>query len=66
MGMLVGKNHLGLVIEVGDTAIINDVLLKDGGKGRINNEGLDDDPYIESTPDNVMNYLNIEKGMNHA
>ena len=24
----------------------------------INNEGTDDDPYIESTPDNMVKYLN--------
>ena len=24
----------------------------------INNEGTDDDPYIESTPDNMIKYLN--------
>ena len=23
----------------------------------INNEGLDDDPYVESTPKNVVDYL---------
>ena len=60
MGMLVGKNHLGFgnrsqrymaIIYVG-------TIERWWQEPGINNEGLDDDPYIESTPDNVMNYLN--------
>ena len=26
-------------------------------ESKINNEGTDDDPYIESTPDNMIKYL---------
>ena len=60
MGMLVGKNHLGFGNRSWRyMAIINDNTIERWWQEPgINNEGLDDDPYIESTPDNVMNYLN--------
>ena len=60
MGMLIGKNHLGFGMRSWRyMAIINDgVIERWGQEPGINNEGLDDDPYVESTPDNVMNYLN--------
>ena len=60
MGMLVGKNHLGFGNRSWRyMAIINDgVIERWWQEPGINNEGLDDDPYIESTPENVMNYLN--------
>ena len=60
MGMLVGKNHLGFGNRSWRyMAIINDSTIERWWQEPgINNEGLDDDPYIESTPDNVMNYLN--------
>ena len=59
MGMLIGKNHLGFGMRSWRyMAIINDgVIERWWQEPGINNEGLDDDPYIESTPDNVMNYL---------
>ena len=39
-------------------AVINDgVVEKWWQEPGINNEGLDDDPYIESTPKNVVDYL---------
>ena len=34
-------------------------LLRNGGKKHINNEGLDDGPYVESTTKNVVDYLRI-------
>ena len=60
MGMLIGKNHLGFGMRSWRyMAIINDgVIERWWQEPGINNEGLDDDPYIESTPENVMNYLN--------
>ena len=59
MGMLVGKNHLGF----GNRSwrymcvINNGEIEKWWQEPGINNEGLDDDPYIESTPDNMIKYL---------
>ena len=60
MGQLIGKNHLGFGMRSWRyMAIINDgVIERWWQEPGINNEGLDDDPYIESTPENVMNYLN--------
>jgi peroxiredoxin len=60
MGMLIGKNHLGF----GNRSwrymcVINDnTIEKWWQEPGINNEGTDDDPYIESTPDNMVKYLN--------
>ena len=60
MGMLIGKNHLGFGMRSWRyMAIINDgVIERWWQEPGINNEGLDDDPYIESTPDNIIKYLN--------
>ena len=60
MGMLVGKNHLGFGNRSWRyMAIINDNTIERWWQEPgINNEGLDDDPYIESTPDNIIKYLN--------
>ena len=60
MGMLVGKNHLGFGNRSWRyMAIINDGTIERWWQEPgINNEGLDDDPYVESTPDNVIKYLN--------
>ena len=59
MGMLIGKNHLGVGMRSGRyMAVINDgVVEKWWQEPGINNEGLDDDPYVESTPKNVIDYL---------
>ena len=39
-------------------AVINNgVVEKFWQEPGINNEGKDDDPYVESTPENVMEYL---------
>ena len=59
MGMLIGKNHLGF----GNRSwrymmVVNDgVVEKWWQEPGINNEGTDDDPYVESTPDNMIKYL---------
>ena len=59
MGMLIGKNHLGFgmrswrYMAVIDNGVVEEWWQEPG----INNEGLDDDPYIESTPENMVDYL---------
>ena len=60
MGMLIGKNHLGFGMRSWRyAAIVNDgVVEKIFEEPGFNNFSDDDDPYIESTPENVMNYLN--------
>lgn len=59
MGMLIGKNHLGFGNRSWRyMAVINNgVVEKFWQEPGINNEGKDDDPYVESTPENVMEYL---------
>ena len=59
MGMLLGKSHLGFGMRSWRyMAVINDgVIEKWWQEPGINNEGLDDDPYVESTPKNVVDYL---------
>ena len=59
MGMLIGKNHLGFGNRSWRyMAIVNDgVVEKWWQEPGINNDGVDDDPYIESTPENCMEYL---------
>ena len=59
MGMLIGKNHLGFGMRSWRyMAIINDgVVEKWWQEPGINNDGADDDPYIESTPQNCIDFL---------
>ena len=59
MGMLIGKNHLGFGNRSWRfMAIINDgVVEKWWQEPSINNDGTDEDPYIESTPENCLEYL---------
>ena len=59
MGMLVGKNHLGFGNRSWRyMAVINDgVIERWWQEPGINNEGLDDDPYVATTPNNVIDYL---------
>lgn len=63
MGMLIGKNHRGFGNRSWRyMAVINDgVVEKWWQEPGINNDGNDDDPYIETTPENMMEYLNIAK-----
>ena len=60
MGMLIGKNKQGFGMRSWRyAAIVNDgVVEKIFEEPGFNNFSDDDDPYIESTPENVMNYLN--------
>ena len=61
MGMLIGKNHLGF----GNRSWRYMAVVKDGVVEKwwqepgINNEGTDDDPYVESTPENMIDYLKV-------
>ena len=59
MGMLIGKNHLGFGLRSWRymTVINDNTIEKWWQEPGINNEGIDDDPYIESTPDNMVKYL---------
>ena len=59
MGMLIGKNHLGFGMRSWRyMAVINDgVIEKWWQEPGINNNGEDDDPYIETTPENCCSYL---------
>ena len=59
MGMLVGKNHLGFGNRSWRyMAVINDCVIERWWQEPgINNEGLDDDPYVESTPEHMDIYL---------
>jgi len=59
MGMLIGKNHLGFGMRSWRyMAIIKDgIVEKWWQEPGINNDGSDDDPYIETTPENCISYL---------
>ena len=59
MGMLIGKNHLGFGMRSWRymAVIINGVIEKWWQEPGINNDGSDDDPYIETTPENCISYL---------
>ena len=63
MGMLVCKNHLGFGSRSWRYAMIVDNgviewIAEEPGK---NDEGLDDDPYGETTPEAVLDYFNMLK-----
>ena len=59
MGMLIGKNHLGFGMRSWRymAIIIDGVVEKWWQEPGINNEGIDDDPYVETTPENCLQYL---------
>ena len=63
MGMLISKDHDGFGQRSWRyMAIINDgVVEKWWQEPGINNSGSDDDPYIETTPENSINYLSASK-----
>ena len=59
MGMLIDKSHLGFGERSWRyAAVINDGVVEQWFEepGR-NNDGSDEDPYGETSPENVMNYL---------
>ena len=59
MGMLIGKNHLGFGFRSWRYMCIlnNGVVEKWWQEPGINNDGSDDDPYEETTPENCVGYL---------
>ena len=59
MGMLIGKNHLGFGMRSWRyMCVINDGKIEHWRQEPgINNDGSDDDPYVETTPENMMSYL---------
>ena len=59
MGMLVGKNHLGFGLRSWRYMCVlnNGVVEKWWQEPGINNDGLDDDPYEQTTPENCIDYL---------
>ena len=63
MGMLIGKNHLGFGNRSWRyMAVINDGVVEAWWQEPgINNDGSDDDPYVESTPENMLKYLQENK-----
>ena len=63
MGMLISKDHLGFGNRSWRyMAVINDgIVEKWWQEPGINNLGSDDDPYVETTPENTINYLSESK-----
>ena len=63
MGMLIAKDHNGF----GQRSWRYMAIIKDGiiekwwQEPGINNSGSDDDPYLETTPENSINYLSSAK-----
>ena len=59
MGMLIDKDHLGFgqrswrYAAVIDDGVVRAMLVEPG----INDDGSDDDPYVESTPDKVLEWM---------
>ena len=68
MGMLIGKNHLGFGLRSWRymTVINDNTIEKWWQEPGINNEGTDDDPYIESTPENMIKYLESSSNSTEA
>ena len=63
MGMLISKDHDGFGQRSWRyMAVIYDCIAeKWGQEPGINNSGSDDDPYIETTPENTLKYLSVSK-----
>lgn len=59
MGMLINKDHLGFGFRSWRYAmVVNDrVIEKWFEEPGINDEGLDDDPYVATTPEAMLDYL---------
>jgi peroxiredoxin len=59
LGMLIGKNHLGFGLRSWRfMCIVNDGVVEQWWQEPgINNDGDDDDPYEQSTPENCLQYL---------
>ena len=63
MGMLIGKNHVGFGMRSWRyMAVINDGVVEQWWQEPgINNEGSDADPYGQTTPENMMDYLDTDE-----
>ncbi len=63
MGMLVGKNHVGFGNRSWRyMAVINDGIVEQWWQEPgINNEGSDSDPYGQTTPENMIDYLDRDE-----
>ena len=59
MGMLIGKNHLGFGNRSWRYMCVlnNGIIEKWWQEPGINNDGSDDDPYEQTTPENMVDYL---------
>lgn len=63
MGMLIKKDHLGF----GDRSWRYAMIVDDGvvsawfEEPGINDEGIDDDPYVESTPEKLLEWLSADQ-----
>lgn len=59
LGMLIGKNHLGFGLRSWRfMCVVNDGTIEHWWQEPgINNDGADDDPYEESTPEKCLSYL---------
>jgi len=59
MGMLIDKKHLGFGLRSWRyCAIINDGIIEKWWQEEgMNNDGSDPDPYVETTPENCIEYL---------
>ena len=68
MGMLIKKNHLGF----GDRSWRYSMIADDGvvsawfEEPGINDEGVDNDPYVESTPEKLLNWLDSDEAARKA
>ncbi|ATW05631.1 peroxiredoxin [Sphingorhabdus sp. YGSMI21] len=68
MGMLIKKNHLGF----GDRSWRYSMIADDGAVSAwfeepgINDDGVDNDPYVESTPEKLLGWLDSEEATRKA
>ncbi|AMO73277.1 peroxiredoxin [Sphingorhabdus sp. M41] len=68
MGMLIKKNHLGF----GDRSWRYSMIADDGvvsawfEEPGINDDGVDNDPYVESTPEKLLEWLDSEEASRKA
>jgi peroxiredoxin len=68
MGMLIGKNHLGFGMRSWRyMCVINDGVIEHWWQEPgINNDGSDDDPYVQTTPENMLSYLDQKNMWNEV
>jgi peroxiredoxin len=68
MGMLIGKNHLGFGMRSWRyMCVINDGVVEHWWQEPgINNDGSDDDPYVQTTPENMLSYLDQKSMWNEV